>query len=141
MLIWMIGLGLFNFTAYTVLYAYIGGDARNGRVESGSFFVRGHFLHDLHGHDAEVSKPIWLYSYAHSVTIWPTIGVVLCAMLILAQPHIIATMHEDSLFRGRSFVTVSMTVIILVICSGTLYFLLGLIQAIGAIGRGENYGV
>ena len=79
--------------------------------EDGSFYVRGHFLRTPQGHATAVSKPVWLYSFVHSISIWPTIGIVLGSMLILSKPHIIATMQEDSIIRGQSFVTAALTII------------------------------
>ena len=43
-LIALIGAGLLNFLAYTIIYAMIGGDAKNGRIDEGQCFLRGHFL-------------------------------------------------------------------------------------------------
>jgi len=140
-LIWIIGLGLLNFLAYTIMYAYIGGDAPNGKVLEGAFYVRGHFLRDAAGQASEVSKGVWIYCYAHSVSIWPTIGLVLCSMLILARPHIIATMDEDSLVQGRSFVTAALTTIVVVTGAIMLHFLVDFIRALTLIQNGQNYGV
>lgn len=141
-LIWVIGLGLLNFVLYTISYAYIGGDAGNGRIENGKYYVRGHFLrYAKEGLASEVSRGVWIYSYVHSITIWPTIGLVLCSMLLLARPHIIATMQEDSLIRGQSFVTASMTAIILLTGAATSYFLMSFFNALAQMNRGANYGV
>ena len=140
-LIWIIACGLLNFLTYTVLYAYIGGDAKNGQIDNGHYFVQGHFLYDAQGHAREVGKGVWIYSYIHSISIWPTIGMVLCSMLILARPHIIATMQEDSLLRGHSFVTISMTLIVIVVGTSTTYFVMDFLQALRAIEAGGRYGV
>lgn len=140
-MIWIIGLGLLNFISYTIGYAYIGGDAPNGKIVEGNCYVRGHFLrHGAGGHATAVSKPIWIYSYLHSISIWPTIGAVLCSMLVLARPHIIATMQEDRLIRGRSFVTASITAIVLISGASTLYFVLDFVQALKVIIHNGNYG-
>lgn len=133
-LIWVIGLGLVNFVSYTVSYAYIGGDAPNGKIENGQFYIKGHFLrHGTRGHETPVSKGVWMYSYIHSISIWPTIGSVLCAMLVLARPHIIATMQEDSLIRGQTFVTISMTAIMLVASASTIFFVLVFLRTLGIV--------
>ena len=141
-LIWIIGLGLLNFLSYTVIYAYIGGDAPNGKIEEGQYYVKGHFLrHGTEGHASVVSKATWIYSYLHSISIWPTIGLVLCSMLILARPHIIATMQEDSLIRGQNFVTASITVIALIAGASMLYFLIDFIHAVDIVRHGGSYGI
>lgn len=141
-LIWIIGLGLLNFLSYTVTYALIGGDAVNGKIEDLRYFVRGHFLHHgPQGQTAEVSAPVWVYSFIHSISIWPTIGVVLCSMLFLARPHILATMREDSLIRGPSFFSAAMTIILIVTGASMLYFVVGFCQALGAMRSGGVYGL
>lgn len=141
-LIWIIGLGLLNFLSYAVIYAYVGGDAPNGKIDNGKYYVKGHFLqHGTEGHASEVSQWTWIYSYIHSISIWPTIGLVLCAMMILARPHILATIQEDSVLRGHHFVTASMTVIVVVTGSSTLYFLINFFRAMSIIRHGENYGI
>lgn len=140
-LIWIIGLGLCNFLSYSIGYAYIGGDAPNGRIVQGQCYVRGHFLrHGPGGHATSVSKPVWIYSYLHSISIWPTIGAVLCSMLVLARPHIIATMQEDRLIRGRSFVTASITVVSIVSVASTLYFVIDFAHALRVVLNNGNYG-
>ncbi len=142
LLIWVIGLGLLNFLSYTIIYAIIGGDARNGWIDKGQCYVRGHFLHHgTEGQATQVSVPIWIYSYVHSISIWPTIGAVLCGMLVLARPHIIATMQEDSLIRGQSFVTASMTLILIVTGASMIYFFVGFFQALDVLQGNGSYGL
>ena len=141
-LIWIIGLGLLNFLLYTVIYAIIGGDAKNGWIENGQPVVRGHFLHPgTEGHATPVSTPVWIYSYIHSISIWPTIGAVLCSMLLLARPHIIATMQEDTFIRGQTFVTAATTVIVLVTGSSMIYFSVGFFRALLVLGNNGSYGL
>ncbi len=139
-LIWIIALGLANFLLYTVIYAYLGGDAINGKVVDGQYFVRGHFLRYLEGHESPVSRTLWIYSYLHSISVWPTIGAVLCSMLVLSRPHILATMREDLVIRGNTFVTIAMTLIVVVTAVSLLYFSLDFISAIRAIAAGQNVG-
>ena len=123
--IWIIILGLLNCLVYTVVYAYIGGDAKNGEITpDGRYTLRGHFIHSHEGRPTEVARPVWIYSYIHSISIWPTQAAVLIAMLILARPHIIATMKEDSLLSGPVFVTVAITIVALVVAVSTLWFIL-----------------
>lgn len=125
----IIGLGLLNFLAYTLAYAAIGGDAYNGyiaRVADGeggeriAYFVRGHFIRDLQGREGEVSRGLWLYSFLHSITVPITSAALIISMLVLARPHILATMR-DGWIGGATFVAAFGTIVIV----GTL-FIVGL---------------
>jgi len=140
-LLWIIILGLANFVCYTVMYWYVQGDAKNGFVEDGHYFVRGHFIHGTQGVAREVRPATWIYSFVHSISIWPTVGAVLVAMFILARPHIIATMKADSPWSGSTFVTVCITIIVLLTGVSTLYFVLTFVDALLTTGRGENWGL
>jgi hypothetical protein len=140
-LLWIIILGLANFVGYTVMYWYLQGDAKNGAFIDGSYYVRGHFIHGTTGEKSEVGRGLWLYSYIHSISIWPTVGAVLVAMFILARPHILATMKSDGTISGGTFITICVTVIVLVTGASTLYFILSFINALMMIGRGESWGV
>jgi hypothetical protein len=142
-LIWIIFLGLANFVSYTVMYWYIGGDAKNGVIRDGEYYVRGHHLRHHGGGfgvETEVRRAVWIYSYLHSISIWPTIAAVLVSMLILARPHIIATMKQDAMIQGTTFVTVCVTVVVLITGASTLYFVLDFIRALAIIGSGGNAG-
>ena len=142
LLIAIIGVGLLNFLSYTIIYAIVGGDAKNGWIEEGNCFVRGHFLHPgKQGQATHVSAAVWVYSSLHSISIWPTIGGVLSCMLLLARPHIIATMQEDHVIRGEHFVTASMTLIVIVTAASMVYFLFGFFQALGALHGNGTYGL
>ena len=142
MLIAIIGIGLLNFLSYTIIYAIVGGDAKNGWIEEGQCFVRGHFLHPgREGQATQVPSWVWVYSYLHSISIWPTIGGVLCCMLLLARPHIIATMQEDHLIRGQQFVTASMTLIMIVTAASMMFFLVGFSRALNASQGNGTYGL
>lgn len=125
--IWVIFVGLLNLVAYTVVYAELGGDARNGYIgesESGQreYYVGGHFLQDPTGAFRPVAPWVWIYSYAHSISIWPTEAAILVCLLILARPHIVATMKEDSLMPGSTVVTVCITIILLLASTLTAWF-------------------
>lgn len=113
--------GLLNFVVFTLGYAALGGDAHNGRVAvtqladgttQRAYFIRGHFLRTREGREAEVPFAAWVYSYIHSITVWITSAAVIISMLILARPHIIATMR-GSWLDGRTFTTVFVTVVLL----------------------------
>ena len=128
--LWVIFLGLANFVGYTVIYGYIGGDAKNGEVRDGRFFVRGHFIHiynNPHGKDAEVSRATWIYSYLHSISIFPTMAAIVISTLILARPHIIATMKEG-IVSGQTLITIFTTMVILVVSAMTIWFVLDFIR-------------
>ncbi len=141
LLLWIIALGLANFVAYTVVYWYLQGDASNGKFENGQYFLRGHFIHGTAGQLAgPVARSTWIYSFAHSISIWPTIAAVLVSMAILARPHIIATMRSDSLVRGNTFVVIFITVVVFVTGASTFYFVVNFIQALRLINRGEPFG-
>lgn len=142
LLLWIIALGLANFVLYTLIYWCLGGDAPNGHVENGSYYVRGHFLWALAGKSSEpISRTVWLYSFIHSISIWPTVAAVLVSMLILARPHIIATMKADSIVRGHTFVTVCITAIVLVTGATTLFFIFNFARALHAINNAGSYNV
>ncbi len=108
----LIILGLTNFILYATVYAIIGGDAQNGGIrEDGTCYVRGHHVHRLQGYEQVVPKGVWIYSYVHSISIWPSIATVLLAMLVLARPHIMAT-YQHGIVKGTTLVTVMATVIV-----------------------------
>src|SRR5262245_2922852 len=90
----LILLGLLNVVAYTIAYAYVGGDAWNGGSSDGRYYVMGHFLQTAEGHRTQVSRPVWIYSFVHSITIWPSLAAIVLSMLVLARPHIIATCRD-----------------------------------------------
>ncbi|RMF83178.1 MAG: hypothetical protein D6744_05160 [Planctomycetota bacterium] len=103
--------GGLNFAAFTVTYAIIGGDAPNGHSEivqtpegpQVAYYVRGHFLRTLDGKERRVSRALWIYSYLHSITLPLTSGAMIISMLMLARPHILATMR-DGRTRGPRLV-------------------------------------
>lgn len=141
-LLWIIFLGLVNFVSYTLVYEYLQGDAKNGAVVDGKYYLRGHFIRERTGlMSDEVSRTTWIYSFVHSISIWPTVGAVLVAMFILARPHIIATMKTDAMIRGPTFITICITVIVMVTGASTFYFVLSFAGALLAIDKGHNWGV
>jgi hypothetical protein len=142
LLIWVIVLGLANFIVYTFFYWYFQGDARNGFINDGEYYLRGHFIHSLDGKPSEpVSRAKWIYSFIHSISIWPTIGAVLASMLILARPHIIATMKSDSWLTGRMFVNACLALVTIVTLASTALFLIDLMRALDAAALGRDYGI
>ncbi len=59
-----IGLAAINFFSFVFASAYLGGDALNGHIQAGHYFLCVH----VHGHCTEVSSSIWHYSYWHAVS-------------------------------------------------------------------------
>ena len=118
----VIAAGLLNFLAYTMSYALLGGDAHNGYRKlvdrpdgprQPVYIIRGHHVRHLAGLEAEVSRGLWIYSYLHSITVPITSGALIISMLILARPHIIATMR-DGWISGRTLVTAFGTIVIFI---------------------------
>lgn len=135
--IWLIFAGLINFVAYTLVYAKLGGDAKNGGTQrvigtDGSvntlYYIKGHFIRGPVGQRRDVPKSVWIYSYLHSISIWPTQGVLMICMLILAQPHIIATMREGDWIRGPTFVAVAITLVAAFYVAMTAWFVIGFVS-------------
>ncbi len=118
MCIWIILIGLGNFLVYSLLYVYIYGEAVNGWVlEAGG---RKHYYLQS---GVEVSRGVFLYSGLHSISIWPTVGAVLLAMLTLAKDRIISSMRS-SVVRGRTLITVLATLITFAVAVLTVWFIL-----------------
>jgi hypothetical protein len=134
----IITLGLLNYLAYTLSYAALGGDAQNGYrtlVQDGSgarrwaYYVRGHFIHSLTGREREVSRGAWIYSYLHSISVPLTSGAMIISMLVLARPHILATMR-GGWFSGQTFVVAFGTVVILATLAVTVMFAWSFVDAL-----------
>jgi len=117
--IWIILIGLVNFLAYTILYMFLGGEAVNGWVEVGA---GGQLLYRLTD-GRLVSRAEFLISGIYSISIWPTVGAILLAMLTLAKDHIVVSM-EASIVRGRTFITVLATIIAFTLAVITIWFIL-----------------
>jgi hypothetical protein len=124
----IITVGLLNFVAYTLTYAALGGDAHNGycKLVAGpdgellrTYVVRGHHVRALEGLETQVSRWAWIYSYLHSITVPLTSGAMIISMLVLARPHIMATMR-DSWVGGRIFVTAFGAIVALLSAGATL---------------------
>lgn len=124
--IWLILIGLVNFLSYTIVYAYINGDAANGHIADGKYYVGGHYI-TSEGREHEVSRAVWIYSYAHSITIWPTIAMILLAMLTLARPLILAA-YGDSNVSGATIVGVIATLALVVLGFLTVFFTIDFIR-------------
>jgi hypothetical protein len=126
----VIFVGLLNFLLYTICYAALGGDAHNGGRHTiaaadgttrTAYFVRGHFIRDPAGQEREVHRWLWIYSYLHSMSVFATSGAMLISMLVLARPHIIATMRGGWI-TGQTFIVAFGTVVALVISAMLILF-------------------
>lgn len=128
---WLIVLGISNFIVYAIIYAIIGGDAPNGYIKKidgqSVYYVRGHFVHRAIGYEQDVPRWVWLYSYVHSISIWPSIAATLLAMLVMARPHIMAT-YQRGIITGTTLVTVLATVIVMVTSLIMVFFIKDFIQ-------------
>src|SRR5437773_1149276 len=87
--IWLILGGLLNFLGYTIVYAELGGDAKNGGYgrfidEDGrqqlGYYIRGHFIRGQGGQSKGVAPWVWIYSYLHSISLWPTQAAMVISM-------------------------------------------------------------
>lgn len=126
----IIAIGGLNFLIYTIMYAALGGDAHNGEArlierpdgtQQAVYYVRGHFIRTLDGQEAEVSRRVWIYSYLHSMSVFVTSAAMIISMLVLARPHILATMR-DSWVSGETFVTAFGTLVVLITSAALFVF-------------------
>ena len=135
----IIAIGALNFLVYTVMYAALGGDAHNGEcklVERAdganevAYFVRGHFIRSLDGQEARVSRSVWIYSYLHSISVFVTSAAMIISMLVLARPHILATMR-DGWVSGQTFVAAFGTIVVLVTAGAVFVFVWDFVAQLG----------
>ncbi|NQU75037.1 MAG: hypothetical protein HQ546_01840 [Planctomycetes bacterium] len=131
--LWVILLGLANFVAYVIGYAFIGengGDAMNGKVvRDAANPGLWHYTIGRDGNLYEVGRVEWIYSAVHSISIWPTMGAVLLAMLTLAKDRIVSSMHS-TLVRGRTFMTIIATLIGFIAVVMTVWFVLHMVKCL-----------
>ncbi|HRX84613.1 MAG TPA: hypothetical protein P5572_06285, partial [Phycisphaerae bacterium] len=73
--------------------------------------------------------------------IWLTVGAVLTSMLVLARPHIIATIESDARISGRTVVNACMVLVVVVTLASTCIFAVNLWQALRAVAEGRGYGL
>ena len=114
--IWIILIGLGNFVVFTVLYALIWGEAINGQV----LVIDGRARYFLQS-GQEVSRWKFIYSGIHSITIWPTVGAIMLAMLTLAKDRIISSGYATAR-RGRAMITLLAVAIAILACLLTVLF-------------------
>jgi len=102
-------IGLANFLVYTIAYLIIGGEAIHGRIIAKG----GQTQYFLAGRTDPVSRCVFVYSAIHSISIWPTFGAVMLAMLTLAKDRIVESMHS-ALVRGRAIITLLAIIIAII---------------------------
>ncbi len=117
----VIVIGLLNFLAYTVVYLLIGGEAVNGWVRTAADGDIVYFLKSWSQSEVQVHKATFIYSAIHSISIWPTAGAVMLAMLTLAKDRIVSAMHA-TIVRGRTFITILATILVVMILLATIMF-------------------
>jgi len=104
--VYVIIIGLVNFLAYTIVYLIIGSEAIHGQIAS----VDGQTQYFLGEQTEPVARWVFIYSAVHSISIWPTFGAVMLAMLTMAKDRIVESMRSD-LVRGRLIITLIAVVI------------------------------
>jgi hypothetical protein len=105
----VIAIGLANFLVYTIAYLIIGGEAITGNLIS----VDGQTQYILGGRTEPVSRCVFIYSAIHSISIWPTFGAVMLAMLTLAKDRIVESMRSARV-RGRAIITLIAVIITII---------------------------
>ncbi len=70
---WLAAMWIANFAAFVLIGGYLGGDALNGYVKDGHYFVAEH----EHGHAIEVSRAVYLYSEWHAISVVLSLAVFL----------------------------------------------------------------
>ena len=114
--VWIILIGLANFLAYSILYAWVYGEAVHGEVR----VIEGERQYVLHS-GKERPRWVFIYSGVHSISIWPTVAAVMLAMLTIAKDRIISSAYSTAR-RGRAMITVLAVVIAIVMCFLTFLF-------------------
>ena len=74
-------IGILNFASFFIIALVIGGDAVNGKVENGKYYV------SEHGRDTEVSRSVFEYSRFHAHFVWVTHPLALIGILFLYCEH------------------------------------------------------
>jgi len=110
-------IGLANFLIYTIAYLIIGGEAISGQIIAKG----GQTQYLLEGQTDPVSRCVFIYSAIHSISIWPTFGAVMLAMLTLAKDRIVESMRS-ALVRGRAIITLIAVIITIIAILFTFQF-------------------
>jgi hypothetical protein len=124
--LWVIALGLANFAAYIIGYSYVGaggGDAMNGKViRDQAQPLVWHYYVGRMGNLYEVGSRLWIYSAAHSISIFPTMAAVMLSMLTLAKDRIVSAVRPTAA-RGRMVLSLVAGLIALMAVAMTAYFI------------------
>ena len=89
----LFGLGVLNFTVFWVVAICIGGDAIDGKVENGHYYL------NSRGFFTEVSAGVYWYSWVHTVSAFVTLILGMFGMLLWAyswQKRPLHTGNEQS---------------------------------------------
>ncbi len=70
---------MINFIAFMIISVKIGGDAISGKAEQGHYYL------SEHGRETEVSYPVYLYSYIHTISVLITHPLALLAGFFLSK--------------------------------------------------------
>lgn len=81
----LIILGLLNFGAFLAGTLYLGGDAVNGKVEAGRYYVFGLRVQSWQKVYTEVSEPVFTYSKWHAYSVMATWPVLMAAAFVSSQ--------------------------------------------------------
>lgn len=65
-----------NFVAYVITACILGGDAWNGRIQQGHYYL------SMHGHLTEVSRAMFEYSLWHTYVLWINFAVIIALRLL-----------------------------------------------------------
>lgn len=74
--------GMLNFLAFGIVAGFLGGDAFNGKVEEGHYYLYGVRTQSGHKVYTEVSKPVFTYSRWHVYSIMVTWPLVMAAAFL-----------------------------------------------------------
>jgi hypothetical protein len=75
----VLGVALINFLVYFVVAIHLGGDAVNGGMRNGHYYLMSH------GRYTEVSEPVFNYSRWHTYALWITHPLGLAAAWIYSR--------------------------------------------------------
>ncbi len=122
--VWIIMIGLANFLLYIIFYIHINGEAVNGSVEKAATGL----VYKLQS-GTPASRWVFIYSGIHSISIWPTVGAIMLAMLTLAKERIASSMRK-TIVRGKTLITIVATVITMIVVVMTIWFILQFVKHI-----------
>jgi len=74
--------GLLNFFLFLAGTLYIGGDAANGKVENGKYYVEGYRYHEGSKGFTEVSRQVFNYSRWHAYSMMTTWSLMLLGSIL-----------------------------------------------------------